>query len=224
MAVKFIPCGAFANDSERRAVESIVNGLKKRPTAEAWVVYSNLLHSVDYRRQSDEIDLVVLGPSGVCVVEVKHWSRGYLKREADVVRQEGEKLAAKVRKIASRLKQTIPDLGFLAGKFLLTHEEKALGSNDRPKVEGAEFFSLVEWKLLLGVEGPTKLGPREIDSLALAMAPRAKAALDGEVQRLGGIVQQAFCTEGDSENKGHHHSGDQTSALQSDRQNQQHRR
>lgn len=189
MTVKFIPCGAYANDSERRAAETILKGLQKRPKTEPWVVLSNLLHSVDHRRQSDEIDLMVVGPSGVHVVEVKHWSRGYLKREAEVVRQEGEKLAAKVRKISGRLKQTTPDLGFLAGKFLLTNDEKALGSTDRPRVEGAEFFSLVEWKSLLAVDGPAKLRPDEVEALALSIAPRAKAALDGELQRLGGIVQ-----------------------------------
>ncbi len=67
-------CGPAANHSERKAIHYLKSRLQGAPGNDHWILLSNLSFSVTHRLQSDEIDLVVIGPPGMRVIEVKHWS------------------------------------------------------------------------------------------------------------------------------------------------------
>ena len=56
---------------------------------------------VSSQHQSDEIDLLVIGPQGVVVIEVKHWDRTWIKKNQIQVEGEAEKLSNKVRRVAT---------------------------------------------------------------------------------------------------------------------------
>lgn len=148
MSFDHIPCGDFANESERLAVERLKGILSI--AAGRWIVFSNVPHAVNTQAVPDDVDLIVIGPSGLHIIEVKHWDREYLKGCQENVTHEADKLCNKIRRIASKLRRANVDAGFLNGKFLLTKGSENWSSN-RPKIHGCDFFGLGETKQLLDV-------------------------------------------------------------------------
>ena len=126
MRVTHVPCGAFANESETRAFKAVQAALAKIDGAGIAYVLTNLTHP-NQRGQADEIDMVVLGPGGGVVVEVKHWDGGAL-RSAD---SHAELITAKAKRVAGRLKAIDPTLGFIPGAFLFTREAGSLRRSGR---------------------------------------------------------------------------------------------
>ena len=68
MRVTIFSCGPAANNSEQKAVEHLKRGLQSEAGDGEWVLLTNLAFSVTNQLQSDEIDIVAIGPSGVRVV------------------------------------------------------------------------------------------------------------------------------------------------------------
>src|SRR5712692_1609631 len=118
MKVISIPCGSFANESERQAFETVKQKLTAHPGNDEWIVLSNLPHSSSARHQSDEIDLLVIGPQGLFVIEVKHWDRAWMKKNPNQVDSEVEKLAAKVRRVATNARRRFASLPKVDGYML----------------------------------------------------------------------------------------------------------
>ncbi|ANL49726.1 serine/threonine protein kinase/NERD domain-containing protein (plasmid) [Rhizobium phaseoli] len=138
MRVIHLTCGAFANESERRALKAIQTALTKVARAEAAFILTNLTHP-NQRGQADEIDMVVLGPGGAVVVEVKHWD-GVALRGAD---SHAELITAKAKRVAGRLKAVEPTLSFIPGAFLLTRENGSLRRNGKqPERLGVRAYAL----------------------------------------------------------------------------------
>ena len=75
---RHIPCGAPVNASEQLAIERLKSKLQS--SSGPWVLLSNVNHSSNGSRFSDEIDLIAIGPAGVFVIEVKHWETTLLKQ------------------------------------------------------------------------------------------------------------------------------------------------
>lgn len=86
MKVTVFACGPAANESEVLAVERLKQQLLNAPGADHWVLLTNLAFSVNHQFQSDEIDIVAIGPPGVRVIEVKHWSPGWVDAKMLVAR------------------------------------------------------------------------------------------------------------------------------------------
>lgn len=74
MSVTLFHCGPAANESELKAFTHLQSRLQSEPNAGEWVLLTNLTFSVTNQLQSDEIDVVAIGPPGVRVIEVKHWT------------------------------------------------------------------------------------------------------------------------------------------------------
>ncbi len=72
MKVVHFACGSVVNESERLAIEHIKNKLQSLPGDDEWILLTNLAFSVNHQMQSDEIDMIVIGPPGVQMIEVKH--------------------------------------------------------------------------------------------------------------------------------------------------------
>lgn len=146
--IEHIPCGEFVNESERKAVEHLKTRRNSVSATQTWLLLSNVPSAVNDRAIPDEVDVIAIGPTGLFVIETKHWDRSYLKSHAIAVEQEATKLNNKVRRIVGKLRRAGIGPGFVAGRFLLTNDSRAWDSN-RPVVLGAEFFVLSEWKRLL---------------------------------------------------------------------------
>jgi hypothetical protein len=99
MPVFVIRCGPTANHSEELAIERCKASLESLKDAERWVVLANLAFSATPLRQSDDLDLVCVGPRGVILIEVKHWDAGWVKDNQPKADVEAHKLTAKARRL-----------------------------------------------------------------------------------------------------------------------------
>jgi hypothetical protein len=183
MRVDHIPCGEFANDSERGAVDWLVAKLRAAPGDQRWILLSNVASSVNPSATPDEIDLIAIGYSGLFVIETKHWDRSFLKTNAIVVDAEATKLNDKIRRLVSKVRRARVDPGFLAGRFLLTKEEQSWKQN-RPIQNGSTFFVKAEWHELLDLSRGQTLTPSQVDDICRAIQPLTAVTLTGQVRRL----------------------------------------
>jgi len=132
MRATLFPCGPAANESELKAFEHLKTRLQSTPGDDEWVLLANLAFSVTHQLQSDEIDIIVIGPPGVQVIEVKHWTSQWVESNADLVAQEADRVTNKARKIGTTLRKIVRDLPRVDGAILLTQESskvKRLGES-----------------------------------------------------------------------------------------------
>ena len=122
MKVTLFPSGPAANQSESKAAEHLRNRLQSSPGDDQWVLITNLAFSITNQLQSDEIDIIVIGPPGVRVIEVKHWGSSWVDSNLRLVEQEADRVTNKARKIGTTLRKIAPKLPHVAGGILLTQE------------------------------------------------------------------------------------------------------
>ena len=120
MRVTVYPCGPAVNESETTAIEQLKRQLQSSPGNDEWVLLTNLAFSVTHQFQSDEIDIIAIGPPGVRVLEVKHWTAGWIDANGAAVEQEADKVTSKARKIGTTLRRIASSLPRVDGVFLLT--------------------------------------------------------------------------------------------------------
>lgn len=156
--------------------------------ADAWVLLTNLAFSVTHQLQSDEIDIVAIGPPGVRVVEVKHWTAQWVDAHADLVAQEADRVTNKARKIGTTLRKVVSNLPRVDGAILVTEEPSKVKKLVGKEVRGVGFYSLSEWKGALGFDSPNALTPQQVNVLGRVLEPRSGVAIDGSLRRLAGYV------------------------------------
>ena len=189
MRVRHIPCGPYANESEAKAIEYLVAKLTGLQGDGLWILLSNLPFSVNNAGSSSEIDIVAIGPSGLHIIETKHWDFRFVDsaHNRPTVEQEAEKLQTKAKVMATSLRKTM-NVGFLAGKFLLTRTDDSKYAAKTKNLRGTSLFALKEWKSLLNVEGASILSSAEIENLAVLIEPKTKAALTGDIRSFGSYI------------------------------------
>lgn len=189
MKVKHIPCGVFANESEKIAIEQIRRRLESNAGNGKYILLSNLLFSFDSRGLSDEIDLLVICPSGIIVIEIKHWDLTYINKNDFVVNAEAERLNNKVKRIAGKLKKHSIDAGFLEGRMLLTKKsDLSLPKDNLKKIKGIALYSLKDWQELLNINAPPLLDEPLINKICAVLEPSTKIALSGDIRTFAGIT------------------------------------
>jgi hypothetical protein len=62
MLVTLFQCGPAANDSELKAFEHLKSRLQSEAGDGEWVLLTNVTFSVTNQLQSDEIDIIAIGP------------------------------------------------------------------------------------------------------------------------------------------------------------------
>jgi serine/threonine protein kinase len=186
--VTLFSCGPAANDSEINAFQQMEGRLRSVAGDDPWILLTNLAFSVTHQLQSDEIDIVAVGPPGVRVVEVKHWTAQWVDSHADFVAQEAERVTNKARKIGTTLRKAIPNLPRVNGAFLLTQEPSKVKRLIGRDVRGVRFYSLGEWKGALGFDSPGALTSQQVNMLGRVLEPKSAVAIDGSLRRLAGYV------------------------------------
>lgn len=157
-------------------------GLVSLPGDGKWVLLTNLIHSVNHRRQSDEIDVVAIGPPGVRLIEVKHWTDSHLRYVAEAA----DVLTMKTKRIASTLRNVIPSLPFVDGAILITQPPaRARKLLDLDMVRGVRIRSLKHWSRALGANRASSISPAAVGALALKLKPRRLASINGARRRFG---------------------------------------
>ena len=197
MKVTPVHCGPFVNESERKAFEQIKSRLSSIPGDGEWLLLT-LAFSATHRLQSDEIDVVAIGPPGVRVIEVKHWTAAWVDRNLGLVEQEADRVTNKARKIGTTLRRKVANLGRVDGAFLVTEEPASKVKRLEGKlVRGVPFHTFKTWRDAVGVDAPGSLSPRQIETLARVLAPRSGVATDGAMKRLAGYVRLKLQTPPD---------------------------
>ena len=188
MHVTVFSCGPAANESELKACEYLKRRLQGAPDDHKWVLLTNLSFSVTHQLQSDEIDIVAIGPPGVRVIEVKHWTTQWMDSHKDLVAQEADRVTNKARKIGTTLRKNVPGLARADGAFLLTREPSKVKRFVGRKVRGVSFHTLADWKDAIGFDFPTALSPGQVIMLGSVLEPKSRVALDGSLRRLAGYI------------------------------------
>ncbi len=190
MRVTPFHCGPFANESERTAFEHLKSRIESSLGAndDQWMLLTNLTWSVTHQFQADEIDMVAIGPPGVRVIEVKHWSRRWVDEHAGLVEQEADKVTNKARKIGTTSRKSVPDLGRVDGVILLTRESPDMKELAGRVVRGVRFCTLREWREAIDFDGTPALRPQQVALLARRLEPKSTVALDGSLRRFAGYV------------------------------------
>lgn len=210
MGLTLFSCGPAANESELKSFEYLRNRLQSEPRDEEWVLLTNLAFSVTHQLQSDEIDLVVIGPTGVQVIEVKHWTAQWFDAHRSAVEDEADRVTNKARKVGTTLRRTISELPRVDGAILLTQEPSKVKRLTSQEVRGVRFYTLNDWKAAIGFEDQRVLSPQQVKRLAGVLQPRSEVAIDGSLRRLAGYVNLELQTPRDQRfhrfYKGSHHA------------------
>lgn len=188
MRVTVFPCGVAINESEIVAIEQLKRQLQSMPGDDEWILLTNLAFSVTHQFQSDEIDIIAIGPPGVRVVEVKHWNAGWIDANAPAVELEADKVTNKARKIGTTLRRFISELPRVDGVFMLTQPASKVKRLSGRLVRGVAFHSLNQWKDTIGFDSPRVLSSAQIMSLSRVLAPKSAVVVDGSLRRLAGYV------------------------------------
>ncbi len=197
MKVTHFECGPAANESERKAFAHLKSRLISVPGEGEWILLTNLAFSATDQRQSDEIDLVAIGPSGVRVIEVKHWSEQWVDSNKDVVEQAADLVTNKAKKVATTLRKIVPSLGRVDGVFLLTRDPLRVKSLAGKKIRGVQYHVLSGWRDAIGIDSPSALTPAQVQMLARTLKPSSAVAVDGSLRRLAAYLNLELQTPKD---------------------------
>ena len=188
MDVTHISCGPAANDSELKAISHLQTRLQSTAGEGKWILLTNLTFSINHVFQSDEIDIVVIGPTGIRIIEVKHWTPQWVNTHPIEVEQEADKITKKARRIGTTLRKKGPDLPFVKGVILLTREPSEVQKLTTKILQGVSFYTLNGWKEAIGFEEPAVLTPPQVESLSRVLEPKSSVALDGSLRRFTGYI------------------------------------
>ena len=194
--VTVVSCGPAVNESERKAIAQLKTHLISAQPAGGWLLLTNLPFSATNRFQSDEIDIIAIGPPGVRVIEVKHWSAAWVRRNQPLVEQEAERVTNKARKVGTTLRKKCPGLGRVDGVFLLTESmAKVKGLEDPVRgrslphaqdLAGGDWFRLAECAFCATSQSPRQLS-----------GTNQRLATEGDLKRIGGYVRLELQTHPD---------------------------
>jgi serine/threonine protein kinase len=197
MRVTLFVCGPAANESELKAFEYLKTRLQSEPGEDEWVLLTNVAFSVTNQLQSDEIDIVAIGPPGAQVIEVKHWTAQWFDAHSTEVSDEADRVTNKARKIGTTLRKVIPELPRVDGSILLTQDPSKVRRLTSQPVRGVSLYTLNEWKAAAGLNAQPVLVAWQVKRLASAIQPRTAVALDGSLRRLAGYINLELQTAKD---------------------------
>lgn len=188
MRCTLVSCGPVANDSEKRCFETLRNGISSETGDGEWILLTNYSLSMSDQRQSDEIDLIAIGPPGVRVVEIKHWTDAWAGANGQTVEREADKLTLKARKVGTTIRKTNLDHLYVEGWLVVTQDRASTKKLSNQMVRGVPFRGLNDWKDVVNFDGPAILDTTQVQLLANILYPKSAVAVDGSMRRLGDYV------------------------------------
>ncbi len=170
------------------AIGRLQSSLISMPQDGEWLLLTNLSFSSDNRRQSDEIDILAIGPPGVRVVEVKHQNATYVRKNAAWAVEEAERITRKAKRVGTWVRDQLRapkaggGVGWVVPILLLT---KLPAERVQDPIRGVAFHTLKTWEDALGFHLPRELSNHQVQALGKALTPANRPNADGRLARLG---------------------------------------
>lgn len=188
MKVIVVSCGPTANASEELAIAHLRRHLETEPSDDEWFLLTNLAFSVTHRMQSDEIDIIAIGPPGIRVIEVKHWTGEWIADHRYDVEREADLVTGKSKKVGTTLRKEVRDLPHVGATFFLTQEASKVKRFAGETIRGVTLHSWNAWREIVGLGGPRVMRAQDVQRLSQLLEPRSSIAIDGGIRRFAGYV------------------------------------
>lgn len=190
MKVRLIPFGPAVNESEKHALDYVTRQLESASGEDEWMLLTNVMFSVSHVLQSDEIDLVAIGPPGVRIIEVKHWNPQWVKDNGQTVKAEADRVSMTARRVGTTLRRRVSGLPEVDAVILVTWKASEWRAGNPPRaVRGVPLVPLDGWQEALGLGDPAVLSREEMCLLCRDLEPRtACGQLGREPIRFAGLV------------------------------------
>lgn len=182
MAAKIIRFSEPVNASEVAAQTKCKTALEALGDSTPWIVFAGLASSSSPLHQSDDLDLVPIGPRGVFLIETKHWDAAWINDNKASAEAEAEKLTAKAKRLSGRVKRALTNSPKVTQAFLLTREPA--GPNLPNTIRGVPVWTLRELAKILRELPKGVLNESQVKLLAGSLEPAAKVQLDGKMRRI----------------------------------------
>lgn len=148
--------GPFVTHSERMAYERIFDDLQREEGDTPWYVLAKL--------RDPEVDIVVIAPPGLLVIEVKHWSTGWMRQEENKseVQSEVDRIRETAGKLTGRIRENVGE--FRIREVLLLSKESEKHSSLGPF--GVRVVTLRTWRQAIEFgKQSTLLDPKKAEEL-----------------------------------------------------------
>lgn len=162
--------------------ERLLKGLRRRGDG-PWVVYTNIMIKGPRDRYL-EVDQLVVGPSGVFVVEVKHWDELYIRDHPEILEDELQRLEMKAKIVSGPVKR-LDRNQWVSGIMLLT---KTVGTIPGITRRYRQVYSHTEWQEALKVEESGRMDAAAISAMARELGGSSAAMAHGAVRRFGAVI------------------------------------
>lgn len=182
MPVRIIRFSEPVNASEVVAQARCKSALESLGDPVPWIVLAGLASSSSPLHQSDDLDLVLIGPRGVFLIEVKHWDSEWIHDNRVSADAEAEKLTAKAKRLSGRVKRALVTAPKLNQAFLLTREPA--GANLPATIRGVPVWTLRELTKVFRDLPKGVLNDSQANLLTGALEPTVKIQLDGKIRRI----------------------------------------
>lgn len=196
MAVKLIRFSEPVNASEVAAQAKCKAALEALADPTPWIVFAGLASSSSPLHQSDDLDLVPIGPRGVFLIEVKHWDAAWINNNRASAEAEAEKLTAKAKRLSGRVKRALTDNPKVIQAFLVTREPA--GPNLPPTIRGVPVWTLRDLAKLFRDLPKGVLNESQVKLLTGTLEPTAKVQLDGKIRRIASYQNLELQTPNES--------------------------
>ena len=182
MAAKIIRFSEPVNASEVVAQTKCKAALDALGDAVPWIVFAGLASSFSPLHQSDDLDLVPIGSRGIFLIEVKHWDAAWINDNLASAEAEAERLTAKAKRLAGRVKRALSDSPQVVQAFLVTREPA--GSGLPSSLRGVRVWTLRDLARIFRELPKGVLNEAQVKLLAGTLEPGAKAQMDGKIRRI----------------------------------------
>lgn len=197
MAVRIIRFSDPVNASEVAAQTKCKSALETLGDAVSWIVFAGLASSSSPLHQSDDLDLVPIGPRGVFLIEVKHWDAAWINDNKASAEAEAEKLTAKAKRLSGRVKRSLAANPKVIQAFLITREPA--GPNLPTTIRGVPVWTMRELAKIFRELPKSVLNESQVKLLTGTLEPAAKVQLDGKIRRIATYQNLELQTPHDQE-------------------------
>ncbi len=174
--------------SEFDAKDRLLNELNKPSRSTSpWFLLGNLFFTDKANRTNNEIDFLLIGPSGVQLIEVKGWTKSILDEDLETVMDQCGILSQKAKRFASLADSKGINCGYIHSSMLFTKSPKM-----NSKIDGIPIFGYKEIGNLIDSMRTTKMDSDACLRLVSLFKPQTLALKKGRFNKIGATELEPY--------------------------------